>query len=286
MGDLAVETDTVIYALALLNNHAHILLRSGSVGLPSYMRRLLTGYAISFNRRHHRHGHLFQNRYKSIVCEEDPYFRELVRYIHLNPLRAGNVKSIEELDRYPWSGHSVIMGKLKRDWQDAAYVLRWFGVSVRDAKKEYRRFVLEGVGLGRRPDLVGGGLIRSQGGWSAVRSLRRLGITEKSDERILGSGEFVDAVTRQADERVRFQLPLIERRDEALRWIEKVCRESHVSIQALQSGSRTRDVARARSVLSEKLVNELGLSLAETARELGVTTAAVAASLRRIRTKV
>jgi REP element-mobilizing transposase RayT len=91
MGDLAVETGTAIYAWALLNNHAHILLRSGSCGLPAYMRRLLTGYAISFNRRHHRHGHLFQNRYKSIVCEEDPYFRELVRYIHLNPLRAGDV---------------------------------------------------------------------------------------------------------------------------------------------------------------------------------------------------
>ena len=286
MGGIAVETDTVIYAWALLNNHAHILLRSGSLGLPAYMRRLLTGYAISFNRRHHRHGHLFQNRYKSIVCEEDPYFRELVRYIHLNPLRAGNVKNIEELDRYPWCGHSAIMGKVKRDWQDVAYVLKWFGRSVREAKKKYRRFVLEGVGLGRRPDLVGGGLIRSQGGWSAVRSLRRLGITEKSDERILGSGEFVDAMTRQADERVRCQLPLIERRDEALRTIETVCRESHVSIQALRSGSRTRDVARARSVLSEKLVNELGLSLSETARQLGVTTAAVAASLRRRKTKV
>jgi hypothetical protein len=52
------------------------------------MRRVLTGYAISFNRRYQRHGQLFQNRYKSIICQEDAYLLELVRYIHLNPLRA------------------------------------------------------------------------------------------------------------------------------------------------------------------------------------------------------
>jgi REP element-mobilizing transposase RayT len=90
MGEIAAETDTAICAWALLDNHVHILLRSGFFGLPAYMRGLLTSYAISFNRRHRRHGHLFQNRYKSIVCEEDLYFRELVRYIYLNPVRAYN----------------------------------------------------------------------------------------------------------------------------------------------------------------------------------------------------
>ena len=75
------------------------------------MRRLLTGYAVSFNRRHRRHGQLFQNRYKSILCQEDAYLRELVRYIHLNPLRARLVKDLNALDKYPFSGHSVLMGK-------------------------------------------------------------------------------------------------------------------------------------------------------------------------------
>jgi REP element-mobilizing transposase RayT len=88
MGKIASDTETVIYAWALMPNHAHILLRSGPHGLSKYMRRFLTGYAITYNRRHTRYGHLFQNRYKSIVCDEDSYFRELVRYIHLNPLRA------------------------------------------------------------------------------------------------------------------------------------------------------------------------------------------------------
>ncbi len=77
---LSVDLKTPVYAWALMTNHAHLLIRSGPEGLPSFMRKLLTGYAINYNRRHHRHGHLFQNRYKSIVCEEDTYFKELVRF--------------------------------------------------------------------------------------------------------------------------------------------------------------------------------------------------------------
>src|SRR5262245_31856167 len=85
LGALAEETRTPIYAWALMSNHVHILLCSGALGLAKFMRRLLTGYAVSYNLRHRRHGHLFQNRYKSIVCDGDSYFTELVRYIHLNP---------------------------------------------------------------------------------------------------------------------------------------------------------------------------------------------------------
>lgn len=115
MGSLASETDTHIYAWALLTNHAHILLRSGPLGVSKYMKRLLTGYAVFYNRRHRRHGHLFQNRYKSIVVEEDPYFQELVRYIHLNPLRARMIDSFAKLNRYRWCGHSVILGRRSND---------------------------------------------------------------------------------------------------------------------------------------------------------------------------
>ena len=77
------------------------------------MRRLMTGYAVTFNKRHRRTGHLFQNRYKSVICEEDPYLLELIRYIHLNPLRAGLVNDLKELDKYAWSGHSAILGRRK-----------------------------------------------------------------------------------------------------------------------------------------------------------------------------
>src|SRR5512134_3198923 len=104
MGRLAKETGTRIYARSLLVNHAHILLRSGPRGLPRYMRRFLSSYAVYCNKAHRRHGHLFQNRFKSIVCDEEPYFMELVRYIHLNPLRANLVHSMAQLDAYPWCG--------------------------------------------------------------------------------------------------------------------------------------------------------------------------------------
>jgi REP element-mobilizing transposase RayT len=117
LGTLARDTGTAIYAWALLPNHVHILLRSSTYGLPRFMRRLLTGYAIRFNRRHKRWGHLFQNRYKSIVCEEDAYFKELVRYIHLNPLRADLVSGLQELNEYAWCGHGVLLGKQESDWQ-------------------------------------------------------------------------------------------------------------------------------------------------------------------------
>jgi len=107
------ETQTQCYAWALIPNHFHLLLRTGSTPLSKVMRRLMTGYAVNFNKRHKRSGHLFQNRYKSVVCEEDPYLLELIRYIHLNPLRADIVKDLKELDKYPWTGHSVIIGRRK-----------------------------------------------------------------------------------------------------------------------------------------------------------------------------
>jgi len=251
------------------------------LGLPTYMRRVLSGYAVSYNRRHRRHGHLFQNRYKSIVCEEDSYFKELVRYIHLNPVRANLVNSLSQLDRYAWSGHAVLMGRFKREWQDDKYVLKWFGDKVGDARKAYRNYVSAGVAHGQRPDLVGGGLVRSQGGWSSVRAMRRLGILEKGDERILGSGDFVESMLSQADEKIKYQFTSGESVDRAVQLIEKMCRENQTSIEALRSGSRISGVSRLRSELAETLVAGFGLSLAETARQLGVTTSAIANGLRR-----
>jgi putative transposase len=91
------ETQSQCYAWALIPNHFHLLLRTGPTSLRQVMRRLMTGYAVTFNLRHRRAGHLFQNRYKSVVCEEDPYLLELIRYIHLNPLRAGLVSDLKEL---------------------------------------------------------------------------------------------------------------------------------------------------------------------------------------------
>ena len=245
------------------------------------MRRLLSGYAIFYNRRHQRHGHLFQNRYKSIVCEEQSYFKELVRYIHLNPLRGKQVESFNKLNHYRWCGHSVVVGRETNNWQNREYVLKGFGPKKAEAKKAYLEFVKLGVDQGRRPDLVGGGLIRSVGGWSAVKAMRRIGVREKSDERILGGGKFVKKLIEQSDAPRKKQFSILERLQQAALLVEKVCKKQKVSVEALKSGSRRQNVSKVRSQLAKALVEECGLSLTETGRQLGVSPSAVAKSLSR-----
>jgi putative transposase len=164
LGLLAVETKTAVYAWALMSNHAHLLVCSGTAGLAKFMRRLLTGYAVSYNLRHRRHGHLFQNRYKSMVCDGDSYFTELVRYIHLNPLRVELVKNLRQLERYPYCGHGTILGAQSNAWQDRDSVLAQFSQREAEAKEAYRRYIAEGVVLERRPELVEGEWI----GWRMV----------------------------------------------------------------------------------------------------------------------
>jgi len=281
LGELAAGTKTIIYAWALMNNHAHILLRSSEIGLSGFMRRLLTGYAISYNRRHRRWGHLFQNRYKSIICDEDAYFTELVRYIHLNPLRANLVKSLTQLDRYRWCGHGVLIGKIENEWQDQDYVLRWFAPKQGEAKKAYRNYVQKGINQERRPELVGGGLIRSLGGWSAVKALRRSGVRELSDDRILGSGEFVERIIKEADAKIKYQLPVKEQDQKTAEFIAKLCENEKVSIKELRSGSRRKQVSGVRALIAIGLVKKHGVALAEVARRVGVSTAAVSKIIKR-----
>jgi REP element-mobilizing transposase RayT len=124
---LLKETDTICYAWTLIPNHFHLLLRPRSVALSSFMRRLLTGYAVTHNKRHNRSGHLFQNRYKSIICEEDTYLLELIRYIHLNPLRAHLVTDMASLAEYPWCGHAEILAKRPGCGLDVEGLLSLFG---------------------------------------------------------------------------------------------------------------------------------------------------------------
>jgi hypothetical protein len=141
-----------------------------------------------------RWGHLFQNRYKSILCQEDAYLLELVRYIHLNPLRAKRVQNLKALENYSYGGHSAFFKNSRSSWQDSGHVLKMFDANHSTARRLYREFVAKGVDQGRRDDLIGGGLIRSAGGWSAVKALRQAKRFQKSDERVLGDGDFVEEV--------------------------------------------------------------------------------------------
>src|SRR3990172_720802 len=139
-----IEGKSSVYAWVLMDNHAHILFKSGEDGISALMRKQLTWYAQYYNRRHNRTGHLFENRYKSILCDEDNYLLALVRYIHLNPVRAKIVSTMEQLDHYPWSSHRAVIGKIKHPWMDIDHVLSEFGTTRRKAVNEYRLFIQEG----------------------------------------------------------------------------------------------------------------------------------------------
>ena len=207
LGKVLQDGEAKCFAWALMPNHVHILLRTASTPLPRMMRRLLTGYAVSFNLRHQRSGHLFHNRYKSIVCEEDSYLLELVRYIHLNVIRAGLLEQMDQLARYRWCGHSVLMGYEKRDWQTTEGVLSYFGRKRSYARSKYRQFVADGITIGRRKELTSGG---NRG----RREENDAEIFVKSDPRVLGSDRFVEMLLagddRMAQERNALKRKKIE----------------------------------------------------------------------------
>ena len=308
------KTQTQCYAWALIPNHFHLLLRTSLTPLSKVMRRLMTGYAVTFNKRHKRSGHLFQNRYKSVVCEEDPYLLELIRYIHLNPLRAGLVKDLKELDKYPWTGHSAILGKKKNplvpkqqpnDFPFAGRrivfsqfrpetekattnsenpvdpvknkplaektiedVLLQFGDTLKVARRRYRQFVKQGVDQGSRSDLQGGGLVRSAGGDKRALLRRKREERELSDERILGSGDFVNEALMKAgkdwEKRQGDKISLPE-------LVEKIASHLDLKTERIISASRRKEISEARALVCHFAINNLSYSASEVARSLAIS---------------
>jgi putative transposase len=283
LGQIVIEGECTIYAWVLMSNHVHILFKSGKHDISTVMRRLLTWYAQYYNHRYNRSGHLFENRYKSILCDEENYLLALVRYIHLNPIRAAIVKSMKELEDYPWSGHQTIIGKTACDWMDRDRVLAEFGEIRRKAVDEYRRFVQEGMRGGRNPALTGGGLVRSLGGWSQVMALRGHGDKEEADERILGSGDFVQGVIREVEERQLRQTRLRKRGKGIQEIIREESERRRVNGDEVMKGSRRRQVSQARVEIAVRCKEELGLSGAEIARHLEVNTTSINRALEKRR---
>jgi len=281
LGDTVSEGQCTVYAWALMRNHVHILFKSGKQGISSVMRKVLTWYAQYYNRRHKRTGHLFENRYKSILCDEDNYLLALVLYIHLNPLRAGIVKAIEELNRHPWSGHRTIIGKTTHTWMDVKYVLAQFGTTRRKALHAYRAFMQAGVGQGRIPELTGGGLIRRQGGWSKVLSMQRRGQKEDFDERILGNGDFVHTILKETEETQLRQVKARRSGKTIQKIIEEECRRQGISIMELKGGGKRRKVSDTRAHIAVRSRAELGLTAATIARHVGVNTSAISRAIDR-----
>lgn len=275
MAKVAVESETTIYAWALLPNHAHVLMRSGPLGISKFMRRLLTGYAVYYNRRHERQGYLFQNRYKSILCDEEVYFKELIRYIHLNPLRAGLVDDLAGLDHYPWCGHAFVVNGTEHPWHNVSFVLSRFGEKSREAMRRYREFLEGGI---REDAGCAKGKWRSD--WSLLewlKEIRRTGDLDENDRdgRVLGGEKFVRSLIR---EKKKTPGPGAKAPEELIR---EACGKDGPSVEELLSGSRRANVAELRARLVRQLVAYPEMTLTDIGRLVGVSKSGVYRILER-----
>lgn len=267
---LLVETETECLAWALIPNHFHLLLCPRRTELSRFMRRLLTGYAVTFNHRHGRSGHLFQNRYKSIVCEEENYLLELIRYIHLNPIRANQVKDLNELDHYPWCGHAELLGQGRTIGLTTDTILPLFSQRKKIARKNYRQFVADGVAQGQRPELVGGGLRRSQTKQTSPEE------EQDYDGRVLGSGNFVAALREQGllDRGIIPRINLEELRSVVANYFE-------VPEESLKRRARGGQVSQARALFCYCAMRKFNYSGTLVGRFQGMGSSSVSRAAQR-----
>ncbi len=262
-------TATRCFAWALMPNHVHLLLMPTERPLAELMRRLLTGHAVAFNKKYQRSGHLFQNRYKSIVCDEEPYLLELVRYIHLNPLRAGLVADLNELDRYPWSGHAAIMGRPPINNQEIAAVLARFGGNLSKSRRAYREFVADGVVAGRRDDLASGRCRESRGGQAEG------GGDDVLDGRILGGRAFANSVQEGESLRGRSKAMTVPE------LLDKVCEILGLDPEAVRRPDKHRALAEARGIVCWLAIREMGYKGSEVGGHLHLGPTGVTLATRR-----
>lgn len=192
------EAECYCYAWVLMDNHYHLLLRPLGQDLKGIMRRINSAYANYYNRRYQRRGYVFQDRYKSLATQEYFYVRELIRYIHLNPLRAGIVKTIKALDKYSWSGHQALIGKQEVHWQAVEEALFRFGAHISDARKKYIQYLKDGLG-------------QKQFGWKS-KEVPDETMNISTDERIMGDSEFVRRAIIQSECDMRFKHEMMKSR--------------------------------------------------------------------------
>jgi hypothetical protein len=203
-------------------NHVHLLLETGDVILSRIMLWLGTAYVRYFNRRYGKIGHLFQGRYKAILCDKDAYLLALVRYLHLNPVRAGIVRDPAE---YPWSSHRAYLGVTRDIGIPRATILGQLGPQPSQAVAAYREYVSHGIGEGHQPKYY-----------------------QVVDQRYLGSDKFVAHVQKRAREAVKPQRKTLRLSLGDL--VERVGRRLGVNARDLRLASKVPQLVEARDILS------------------------------------
>ena len=212
--------DFRLYAYVLMSNHVHLLIETQRIPLSKIMQGIQFTYTQYYNRRHRTVGHLFQGRYKAILCDRESYLLELVRYIHLNPAR---VRKPNDPWKYPWSSHRAYLGERTPVQIDTKLVLGQFGRALGQARLAYRKFMEEGIGEGHIDRYY-----------------------EVVDQRFLGDEEFIEQVDKRAQGReVTARGPRVP----FGRLLEAVAKEHRVGANELTGPGRRRQWVRARAML-------------------------------------
>jgi hypothetical protein len=188
---------------------------------------------------------------------------------------------MKSLDQYSYAGHSVLMGKKSNDWQDTETVLRLFADKAPLARRRYRLFVQKGIGQGRRHDLIGGGLVRSSGGWASVKALRKEKTYQKADERILGDEDFVEEVLAAAQERLERKYALAAKGVNLDYAAERVAGLMNMDASELFEPGKQRRRVQARSVLCYWAARELEMSMVKLCHRFKLSAAALTLSVQR-----
>lgn len=243
-----------IHAFCCMTNHVHLALQVGEIPLSRLMQNLSQRYTAWINRRRGRTGHLFQGRYKALLIDADSYLLELVRYIHLNPVRANAAPRPEA---YPWSGHRAYLGQEVLPWLTTDWMLSLLAPEDGTARQAYARFVLDGLGEGHRREFHSG----------------------SCEGRILGDDRFVDDVRLKARERDR-------RPPELQSVINVVCRHFDLSTADLAAPGKARPASEARAWTALLVRDMPHLSLSalglEMGRDVGCLSQAAGRLARRI----
>jgi len=278
LAHLLKETSSSCYAWALMPTQIHLLLKTGKSPISSLLHRLLTGYVVTYNKRHRRHGPLFHSRYRAILCQEASYLLELVRYIHLNPLHHGVVRGFSELGRYWYAGHSFILAKRKNDWQDVDHVLKHFGSRRPRSLERYNEYMKTGLEESKKAHR------KTWRGFalSEVRRLRKDPSTAGKDERILGDSRFVDGALLNAEKQSLIKREL---RPAGPRDLEELSQKASalfgIKTEEIYLPSKSPGPVRARSLFCFWAVAELGMTATSLAKELRISQPAVSISVKR-----
>jgi len=224
-----------IHGFCLMTNHIHLVIQTADMPLSRIMQNISLRYTKWINYTQNRTGHLFQGRYKAILIDADTYLLELVRYVHLNPVRAGAAASV---DMWPWSAHRAYAGAETIPWLCTEWVMAMFGADMLKAMNAYIAFVNDGLSEGRRGEFHSG----------------------TCDGRLLGDDSFVDtALGKACEERMRTTVGDV---------LDAVCKMFDCSVQALRASGKERPFTEARAVASLLVQERSHLSLTELGRAL------------------